>query len=202
MNKILLSVTKGIEKDINEATRTKALKKNKESCAACGINISDYHHFHEENNKVTALCPLCYYPMHLDKIVAKNPGQIILLPEMSQIELNAMLRAMEYIKMQKENYVEVAEAIEIVDVLLKERADMADTYYSGGISNVNLLSQVLFAFTDEEYNKREIGLYGLRLMHNMDTFQREMKSWEPTLAKFKPEGWKSMIKKIAAGHNK
>ena len=197
MNKLILSVTKSPEKDITEAIKIKILKKTNHCCSACGIDIADYHHFHEDDNKVVALCALCYYPLHLDKIVAKNPGQIILLPEMSQIELNAMLRAMEYIKMQKEEYTEVSEAIEIVEVLLRERADMAETYYIGGISNVNLLSQVLFSFSDEDYAKRETGLYGLKLMHFMENYQKDMKSWDKSLTKYKPESWKKMIKQFA-----
>lgn len=141
----------------------------------------------------------------MDKIISKNPGQIILLPEMSQIELNATLRAIEYIKIKraefidqkKDDYAEVADAIEIIEVLLKERSDMADTYYSQGISNINLLGQVLFSFTDEDYAKRETGLYGLKLMHNMENFGREMKAWETELSKYKPEVWKKMIEKVA-----
>ena len=82
---------------------------------------------------------------------------------------------MEYIKIKKDDYIEVADAIDIIEVLLKERSDMADTYYSNGISNVNLLGQVLFSLTDENYKQREIGLYGIRLMHNMENFEREMK---------------------------
>lgn len=197
MNKILLSVSKGIEKEITEVIKAKVLKKTNNCCSACGIGIVDYNHFHEEDNKLSALCPLCYFPMHIDKIVAKNPGQIILLPEMTQIEVNAMLRAMAYINIHKEDYMEVSEAVEIVDVLFKERADLADTYYSNGISNVNLLSQVLFAFTDEDYNQREKGLYGLRLMHNMDNYSKEMKSWDKELSKFTPDTWKGLIKKFA-----
>lgn len=198
MNKITLSITKNFEKDLTEAIKAKELKRTKNRCSACGIDISDYHFFHEENEKVIPLCPLCYYPMHIDKIVYKNPGKIILLPEMSQIELNATVRAIEYIKLQKEEYTEVFEAIDIVSVLLNERADIADTYYSDGISNINLLSQVLFSFSDEDYLKRETGLYGLRLLHNMENYAKEMKSWEKELSKYKPEVWKDIIRKVAS----
>lgn len=208
MKKIILSVTKNESSnitDLSEANKLKLIKKNNGKCHACGIDVSVYNHFHEEDNKIYALCPLCYYPLHLDKIISKNPGQIILLPEMSQIELNATLRAIEYIKIKraefidqkKDDYAEVADAIEIIEVLLKERSDMADTYYSQGISNINLLGQVLFSFTDEDYAKRETGLYGLKLMHNMENFGREMKAWETELSKYKPEVWKKMIEKVA-----
>lgn len=208
MNKLILSVTKGDSKNLSELTeanKIKILKKHDNKCAACSIDISDYQNFHEEDNKIVPLCSLCYYPLHIDKIVSKVPGQVILLPEMTQIELNATLRAMEYIKIKREefkaqkkdDYSEVADAIEIIEVLLKERSVMADTYYEQGISNINLLSQVLFSLSDEEYNKREIGLYGLRFMHNMENFGKEMKSWEIELSKYKPEVWKSMIKKVS-----
>lgn len=200
MNKVILSVTKEDESvifNLNEQMKSKIVKKQNNKCAACNISVLDYSIFHFENNKVLALCPLCYYPLHLDKIVSKNPGDIILLPELSQIELNATLRAMEYIKLNKEEYLEVSDAIDIIEVLLKERADMADTYYSSGISNVNLLGQVLFSLSDESYKNRETGLYGIRLMHNMENYEKEMKSWDSELSKYKPETWKSMIRKFA-----
>jgi len=208
MNKIILSVSKNESKnflDLNEAGKTKLVKKHNSKCAECAIDISDYHYFHEEGSKIIPLCPLCYYPLHIDKLVSKVPGQVILLPEMTQIELNATLRAMEFIKIKrsefaaamKDDYAEVADAIDIIEVLLKERADLADTYYSEGISNINLLSQVLFALSDEDYDKRETGLYGLKLMHNMSNYSKEMKSWDIELSKYKPEVWKKMIKKVA-----
>ncbi len=206
MKKIILSVTKNQNTtELTEANKSKIVKKHNNKCHACGIDISIHNHFHEEDNKIYALCPLCYYPLHLDKIITKNPGQIILLPELSQIELNATLRAIEYIKIKrsefidqkKDDYAEVSDAIEIIEVLLKERADMADTYYSQGISNINLLGQVLFSFSDEDYDRRETGLYGLRLMHNMENYSKEMKVWDSELSKYKPEVWKKMIEKVA-----
>lgn len=200
MKKIILSVTKedeSILSNINDAAKTKLVKKHNGSCAACSINITDYSYLHIENNKVIPLCSLCYFPLHLDKVVSKNPGNIILLPEMSQIELNSTLRAMEYIKLKKDDYIDIADDIAIIEVLLKERSDMADTYYSTGISNVSLLGQVLFSFDDNDYNQREIGLYGLRLMHNMKNHEKEMKSWDLELSKYKPENWKEMIKSFS-----
>lgn len=200
MKKIILSVTKEDDSSVyslSEQNKSKIVKKYKSKCAACHINISDYHHIHVENSQFIPLCGLCYYPLHLDKIITKNPGSIILLPEIDQIQLNSILRAMEFVKLKKEDYEEVADAIDIIEVLLKERADMADTYYSSGVSNVNLVSQVLFSFSDDDYKVRETGLFGLRLMHNMDNFEKEMKFWELELAKYKPEKWKDFIKKVA-----
>lgn len=197
MKKIILSVTKEDESvlaNINEQAKLKIVKRNKGCCAACGINIIDYSYLHVEDGKIIPLCSLCYFPLHLDKVISKDPGNIILLPEMSQIELNATLRAMEYIKIKKDEYMEIADDIDIIEVLLKERSDMADTYYSTGISNVSLLGQVMFSFDDNDYKQREIGLYGLRLMHNMKNHEKEMKSWELELSKYKPEKWKEMIK--------
>lgn len=200
MKKIILSVTKedeSILSNINEQSKLKLVKKNNGKCSACGINITDYSYLHVEEGKIIPLCSLCYFPLHLDKVISKNPGNIILLPELSQIELNATLRAMEYIKIKKEDYIDFADDIDIIEVLLKERSDMADTYYSTGISNVSLLGQVLFSFDDNDYKQRELGLYGLRLMHNMKNHEKEMKSWDLELAKYKPETWKEMIKSFS-----
>lgn len=200
MKKIILSVTKedeSILSNINEHAKLKLVKKNNGKCAACDINITDYSYLHVEEGKIIPLCSLCYFPLHLDKVISKNPGNIILLPELSQIELNATLRAMEYIKIKKEEYIDFADDIDIIEVLLKERSDMADTYYSTGISNVSLLGQVLFSFDDNDYKQRELGLYGLRLMHNMKNHEKEMKSWDLELAKYKPETWKEMIKSFS-----
>ena len=53
MKKIILSVTKGEGKaisDLTEANKVKIVKKYNSKCAACAIDISDYHHFHEETS--------------------------------------------------------------------------------------------------------------------------------------------------------
>jgi hypothetical protein len=199
MNKIILSVTKNESEsliNLNEASKAKLVKKHDGKCSACRIDIAGCAYFHEEASKILPLCPLCYYPLHIDKVVMKSPGQIILLPEISQIELNATLRAIEYIKLNSSGFGEIVDAVEIFEVLLKERADLADGFYSEGVSNVSLLSQVLTSLSDEDYSKRETGLYGLRFMHNMSNYGDEMKAWDKELSRFKPDAWKQLIKKV------
>lgn len=208
MDKLILSVTKNESRnfiELNEATKNKILQKHDSKCSACNISLPSHAHFHEEGSKIIPLCVLCYYPLHVDRIVSREPGKVILLPEMSQIELNATLRAMEYIRLKsydiqadKHNeFTEIADAVEIIEVLFKDRAEMAEGFYAEGISNVNLLSQVLCSLSDEDYAKRETGLYGLRFMHNMSIYGNEMQSWESQLSKFKPAAWRSLVKKIS-----
>lgn len=200
MKKLLLSVTKNHALDeIPEKAVSKILSATKSCCAACGINISKNYKIHQEDSKNQyALCPLCFYSQHLDKLDPKAAGHIIVLPELDQIELLSLARSIECIIQQKEKYPEEAEAVEIIQILLKDRAEMATTFFAQEISDPTLLSQVLYSLNDEQYSKREQCLYSLRWLPDMSFFENDIKLWEEDLDKYTPktEDGKNWIKII------
>lgn len=200
---MILSITRGDDYTVPEKAKLKVLKKYDYKCSCCKIEVNEkIAMYHMENKTVFPLCSLCYYPLHLERLIGKDPGKIILMGELSQIELNSLLRSMEFIKFNKERYEEAADSVEIIETVLKERAEMADVYYAQGISNVDLLVQKLYACSDEDYEKRENGLFGLRWFPNMNNFKKDMEFWnEKSFKKYYPENWKKLILTVAKKTN-
>lgn len=200
MKKLLLSVTKNHDSiDIPEKMALKVLSSTKKCCAACGINIEkNYKIFQQSEKSFIPLCPLCFYSQHLDKLDPKAAGLIIILPELTQIELISLARACAYIKSQHEKYPEEAGAVDIIQIMLNDRAEMATTFFAQEISDPTLLSQVLYSLTDEQYEKREQCLYSLRWLPDMSFFEEDIKIWEADLEKYTPktEDGKNWIKII------
>ena len=89
MKKLTIGVDK-IQRIITE----KEIKnlKNQNTCSFCGIDISHASHFHFNNDQWNKSCSLCYYSENLDKLIAMNKGDLIFMPEISQVELFGLLR--------------------------------------------------------------------------------------------------------------
>ena len=101
--------------------------------------------------------------------------------------------------MKKDKYEEIVDSIEIIETVLAERSEMADVYFASGVSNVDLIVQKLYSCSDEDYDKRENGLFGLRWMPNLKGFKKDMDYWsEKEFEKYSPEKWRSLILKVAS----
>lgn len=203
MKKIILSITRDNFKELPDKAKHKLLTKYKEKCASCSIDINEnIAHYHTEEKVTFPLCSLCYYPLHLERLTGKDPGKIIMFEELSQVELNSLVRAIYFIKTHQNANEEAADAVEIIETVLKERSEMADVYYASGVSNVDLIVQKLYGCSDDDYAKRENGLYALRWMPNMDNFKRDMEFWSNnSFTKYTPENWQKLILSVAKKTN-
>ena len=203
MKKIILSITRDDLKIIPEKAKSKLLAKYENKCASCSIDINDsIAHYHTEANTTYPLCSLCYYPLHLERLTGKDPGKIIMFEELSQVELNSLVRAIYFVKHYAGSNEEAADAVEIIETVLKERSEMADVYYASGVSNVDLIVQKLYGCSDDDYSKRENGLYALRWMPNIDNFRRDMDFWaKNSFKKYTPDNWQKLILSVAKKTN-
>lgn len=198
-----LGVSKIFTEQISDKNKQKVLSHQKNECNCCGCYINNSYYIHKINEKNSissykALCDLCYYSQHLEMLTFENPGNIILLPEITQIELLCLIRSIESIKSLKKHFEEEADSVEIIEVLLKERSELAETYYAPGVSNVDLFTQVLYSLSDKEYALREQGFYNLRWLPNMENFKKHQLEWNEKYKNYNPKEWKSLIKKISS----
>lgn len=199
---LFLGVSKFIHEEIPKNYIDKILNKQNFSCSSCGCSIKKSHFIHRKSegkniSSFEAVCDVCYYTQHLEYLTFEDSGKIIMLPEITQLELLCLVRSIEFIKSIKNNFEEEADSVEIIEVLLKERAELAETYYAPGVSNVDLFTQVLFSLSDKEYELREKGFYNLRWLPNMNNFSNHQKEWNNTYKNYNPKEWKSLIKKIS-----
>lgn len=200
---IVLGVTKIIQDELKEKYKEKIIQKSNNICSCCGASIKESYFIdkiNEDNNlgSYRALCDLCFYANHLEMLTFEDPGKIILLPEISQLDLLNIVRGIEHIKSLRTDYEEEADSVEIIEVLIQERADLAETFYAPGISNVDLFTQVLYSFSEEKYSRRSEGFYNLRWLPNMNNFEKHQNEWNETNKNFTPNFWKPLIKKMAS----
>lgn len=208
---------KNVNSTLSNNIKIKIVEKQKGKCFCCQVSLDIESKLHKDGDELYALCPLCYYPQNLND-VDDSGNLIILLPEISQVELNALQRALAVTDYQISRMVksidegkkvgqsyeitELKDTIDILNIILKERADFADTYFSKGSSNVDIVSNGLQSLTDEEYEMRGKGIYGLRMYHDMSEYTSHLKQWSVEFNKYKVENWKALIINTAKKINK
>lgn len=197
MNNLFLGVSRGLG---IEAFDKKKINKNskKSKCDFCGIGIGDDAHDHEKDGELYSSCSLCYYSEHLDKIVSMKKGSIILMPEMTQVELNSLVRLIWYYQsIEEEEFLDKIDTIENLYSQIKERENFVESYYSEGASDIDVVINALFNFKDDKYKQRERGMYGLLWLPEKDFFKEDILRWNVELSqKYPPSAFKDMIQSM------
>lgn len=177
---------------------------DQKKCYFCGIDIQKFSHIHEREYECHKSCSMCYYVENLDKMKSLNKGSIILLPELSQIEVFSLVRMISFLSSleNKEGYdsfEEIFDANTNIKYLLDERKEFSSNYYANSIENVDTLGNFLNIIDDDRYSKREIGLKHLRWLPDMKFFKEEMEYWSLSeYSKYTPKNFKAIIKKVVS----
>lgn len=194
--KLLLSVDRD-----KELGSKKIIKKD--TCSFCNIKMGEYSKNIIKNNEAHEACSLCFYTENLDKITTIEKGTIILLPEISQVELFSILRMSWFIesiedKLINTKYEDIIDSNKNILMQLKERQDYAKTYYAQGIENLDILINFLHTISDEKYKLREKGLLYLRWLPPKENFKDEIKFWNNNeFKKYNPKNFKTFIKNVS-----
>ena len=138
MKELILSINKNSEllKSITE-------KKSKK-CDFCNIPTEKYSHTHIKDGDIHTSCSLCFYSEHLDELKTLKNGSIIMMPELTQVELFSLLRMIWYMESLEEDskddrYEEIFDSVRNINGLIKERIEFSTYYYTEGVDNVNVL---------------------------------------------------------------
>lgn len=178
----------------------KIIKSQKNKCIFCEMKIhNSFCKNYNINGKTFVSCNICSNVLSMDKINNKFESSIILLPEIEQSDVINLARSLFYFKKIKEKIPDDVDSLELIEEDLKERAELANHYYSKGISDTNILSQLLLLLEkdDEEmYKKRSLALSGLRWFPSDVFFEEEYKLLKDEYEKFEPKNWNILIKKI------
>jgi hypothetical protein len=193
MNKLIMSVN-NFPKEYVDKQKIKILKEQKNKCHLCDIKLYETDTYFLENN--TAICSLCYTALNMQLLNEKNQGRIIMLPELSQADLLNLLRSIYYIKSLDKKYNEDKESIELIEQELIERSEIANHYFAKNISNPFVITQIMLSLSDEEYDKREKGFFGLRWMPELTEFKTHMDTIQPEINKYHPKNWNTIVKNI------
>ena len=196
--KLKLSVTRDFGSQCEEKQKKEILERQKHRCKACAISIKKYPKFENTKNGYIGLCSVCHTSQHLEMLPQKSAGKIIMLPEMSQIDLIALSRMIMLIKrLSSEEHSEDIDSAGLIHMLLNEAGQHAESFYASGASDVELVAQMLSNQTNEAYENREKGLYNMKWLPDYDYFKKEMDYWFKVLIEnekstYHPTKWENL----------
>lgn len=209
MEDIKLSVSRIFIKAPDDEKKAKILESQNHVCKFCGIDIKKHGRFHSEDGvNFVGLCSVCFYSQHLEAMPPQKSGQIVMLSNITQLELIHLSRFIEYIKkLDLDEYSEDIDSVSVIRYLLAEGENHAESYYTDGASDVELIAQMLSNQTDEVYEKRYEGLYNMRWLPNYEYFKEEIDYWfevemNSESSPYHPSKWESMAQQIKEKINK
>lgn len=202
-----LSVTRLFIPEAKEADKKAALKEQQGLCKTCGIDIKKHAQYEQVENKdgnieVFAMCAVCHSSQHLEELPPESSGKMIMLSDISQVELIALSRMIALMKkLDADEYDSDIESASMIYMLMEANKEQADVYFATGASDVELVAQMLSNQDQDSYNDREKGLFSLRWLPDYSYFQKEIDYWFETMmleesGQFHPNGWESLKNKI------
>lgn len=185
--------------------RPQVLRRDNFTCSYCGYRAqaTEVHHVDDDhsNNAMPNLavaCPLCHAVNHIGQIAKRRGGVLVYLPEISQINLNHLLRT---IFIQGDTDAGKQPAKRLLAYLLRRKA-VCEQYL--GTSSPLDLAEALLRLHPDDYVKRQRVLSPIRIVFNPSAFLTHTRTWADTVYKAYPFGiWNDVARKaeerIASG---
>jgi intracellular multiplication protein IcmJ len=188
--------------DIKDAgftkVRAEVFQRDNYTCRFCGFKAAKYqeiHHIddnHQNNDpqNLLTVCNLCHQVHHLGMCAMRNGGFIAAIPELTQTEVNNIVRAIhvaEYIADAA-----VRDKLKSLFAIFQFRGkDTLKTLYGGDISNPYILAEIISTCPDDIYAKRAELLAPLRLVASKEAFHAGQLEYYAAnnRALFLPESW-------------
>jgi intracellular multiplication protein IcmJ len=187
----------------------KALARDKYTCQCCGFRSEQYQNVAPLGGRLAVVCPFCDACLALDKAGQTGAGALVWLPEISQVDLNHLMRAIYVAKAEKGSSLAAA-ATRALDALTARRAEVKRRI---GSDDPLLLATVFFESLNEaEYKARDAKLEGVRFMPfdkhivttrtgDQDLFPRILEYWrspEGPFAQIPVSEWEKKFAGLAA----
>jgi len=205
MSNIILSVKREAWRKDNayamdtefQAQRKEVKNRDGDSCVFCGFHSPKYqevHHMNDDHtdnspeNLITA-CPLCHACFHIGLAGTQGRGMIIYYPEVTQEELNRVVRTL-MICMEHDRYEQFSIAALGYFESLVNRIEPVKEYFHEDWCDASKLGSVLKQLNDDDYADRDKALSGLRLLAVPDGYTDHIHYWGDELYKtMPPEAW-------------
>lgn len=205
--KLVLSVTRFFSDEAKDSDKRRVLKEQNAQCAACGIDIKEHAKYEQVENKdgevdLYALCSVCHASQHIEEIPQESSGVIIMLNDISQVEVIALSRMIALMKkLDASVYDADMESAAMIFDLMYSNKEQSEIYFAPGASDVELVAQMLSNQDDDSYARREEGLFNLRWLPDYSYFEKEIDYWFEKLmleesSQFHPDGWESLKNKL------
>lgn len=155
------------------------------------VHNLDHDHQNVDPGNLVPICEMCHASFHVDLVNRKWPGdsgKIIFLPELTQPELNNLLQAVFYAMavndVGEQNNSDGKPRIQPHTLYqrLANRAEAVERNSRGetvraGLSEPFALGRVLTSMSDDDYNRRDAILSGLRFLAPQTHFTTQARNW-------------------------
>jgi hypothetical protein len=206
-NNLMIGVNKS-QKIITNKEKNIVDKKDLKKCHFCGVNINKYFHYHYKNEIWTKSCSLCYYSENLDDLIAMNKGFLVFIHEIDQVEIFNLLRMIWLVRelynnsKNNDHLEEIFDSISILEESIEDRKEVAETLFSNGASDVNIVVNYLHSQNEEDSSNNDLPLKYLRWIPNPNVFKEEIEYWNKTdFKKYHPKNFKAIIKQMEKKNN-
>jgi intracellular multiplication protein IcmJ len=192
-----------------KAVKPKVLKRDSFTCCFCGFQArkwQEIHHLDGDHNNhdprnLKTICSFCHLSFHIGRAGLAGEAELIWLPELRQVELNHLTRTC-FVAMRTKGTTN--ESGESVFSALRIRAEEARRRL--GTSDPADLGEALLALDDDQYDKRNEVLDGVRLLPlgrkyvgERDIFPKVVDFWiskHGPYAQSRPKLWRAQAAKL------
>ena len=190
-----------------DTIRTAVLKRDVYTCRFCQFQASKYqevHHLDDDHanntgdNLITA-CTLCHQVHHLGMCGVRNGGFIAAIPELTQTEINHIVRGI-YVQDLIETQ-EVRDKNKSLLALFELRGtDTLKNIYGTDLRDALTWGQILSDLPDDLYEKRAEILAPLRLVPTVEAFNEGQLDYYAAnkTAAMKADTWKALCHQLLA----
>lgn len=192
-------------------TRNEILGRDDQACRYCNFKASKYQeihnldgdHFNNDPSNLVTSCNLCHQVFHLGMCAMQNGGFIAAIPELTQTEVNNIVRAIYTVDLipnltDKNN---ICNKLKSLYAIFEFRgSDTLKTLYGFDISSAFTFVDVLANCPDKVYAERASIFAPLRLVATKDAFNEGQLEYYAinSRSRFSPHEWSDITKKLLA----
>lgn len=185
--------------------RTEVLQRDNYTCRFCGFKAAKYqevHHLddnHQNNDpqNLVTVCNLCHQVHHLGMCAMRNGGFIAAIPELTQTEVNNIVRAIHVAEHVADEV--VRNKLKSLFAIFQYRGcDTLKALYGVDISNPYVLAEALSMCPDDIYAKRAELFAPLRLVAYKEAFHAgQLEFYAANYRdRFLPESWTPLTRQL------
>jgi len=185
--------------------RAEVLQRDNYTCRFCGFKSAKYqevHHLddnHQNNiqDNLLTVCNLCHQVHHLGMCAMRNGGFIAAIPELTQTEINNIVRAIHVTEHIADETVR-GKLKSLFSIFQFRGFDTLKTLYGIDISTPYALAEILSTCHDDIYVRRADLFAPLRLIATKEAFHAGQIEYYATNnhALFLPKSWPSMTRQL------
>lgn len=188
------------------SVRENVMKRDNHTCRFCGFKAAKYqevHHVDDDHSNndpsnLLTICNLCHQVHHLGMCGMRNGGFFASIPELTQSEVNHIVRAYFVTQMMQTNQ-NTKDRLTGLYAIFRSRSDMLKEAFKLDISSPLLFAEILSTCDDQMYSARAKIMESLRLVPTQEAFNvDQLKYYAVNMAqKFNPTSWPALSSQLA-----